>query len=166
MALDVHVLPLATLPALHWRWDAETTILSGSFVAPEPQAGYNGTVELNDEEGSVAVIDVHGGMLCGIDLVVWPDVVVLAGLAPPVEARSGMVVVPSRTARRGASSLEFDTTLSISSEPSERTFHLRIGTRRPVEPVRVADHLLVEVDAGQRLAGFWLEAVPAPPDPD
>src|SRR5688572_10686432 len=107
MALDVHVLPLATLPALHWRWDAETTILSGSFVAPEPQAGYNGTVELNDEEGSVAVIDVHGGMLCAIDLVVWPDVVVLAGVAPPVEARSGMVVVPSRTAPRGASSLEF-----------------------------------------------------------
>lgn len=166
MALDVHVLPLATLPVLSWRWDAETTILSGSFVAPEPQAGYSGTVELNDEEGSVAVIDVHGGMLCGLDLVVWPDVVVLAGLAPPVEARSGKVMVPSRTARRGASSLEFDTTLSISSDPSERIFHLRIGTRRPVEPVRVADHLLVEVDAAQRLAGFWLEAVPAPPDPD
>lgn len=165
MALDVHVLPLNTLPALRWSWDAETDILSGSFVAPEPQAGYNGTVELNDDEGSVAVIDVHGGMLCGIDLVVWPDVVVLPGLAAPVEARSGMVVVPSRTARRGAASLEFDTTLSMSADPSERTFHLRIGTRRPVEPVRVADHLLVEVDAGQRLAGFWLEAVPAPPDP-
>jgi hypothetical protein len=164
MALDVHVLPLTTLPALEWRWDTETDILSGSFVTPDPQAGYNGTVELNDEEGSVAVIDVHGGTLCGLDLVVWPEVVVLAGLASPVEARSGMVVVPSRTARRGASSLEFDTTLSISTDPSERIFHLRIGTRRPVEPVRVADHLLVEVDAGQRLAGFWLESVPAIPD--
>ena len=165
MALDVHVLPLSALPCLRWRWDAETDILSGSFSVSEPQAGYNGSVELNDEEGSVAVLDVNGGMLCGLDLVVWPDVVVLAGLAPPVEARTGMVVVPSRTARRGAGSLEFDTTLSISSDPSERIFHLRIGPRRPVEPVRVADKLLVEVDAGQRLAGFWLEAVPAPPDP-
>lgn len=166
MALDVHVLPVASLPAMRWRWDAETDILSGSFPGPEPQAGYTGTVELNDDEGSVAVIDVHGGVLCGLDLVVWPDVVVLAGLAAPVEARAGMVMVPSRTARRGASSLEFDTTLSISSDPAERVFHLRIGTRRPVEPVRVADNLLVEVDAGQRLAGFWLESVPHPPDPD
>jgi hypothetical protein len=165
MALDVHILPLSSLPALRWQWDTETDILSGSFTVPEPQAGYNGSVELNDEEGSVAVVDVNGGMLCGLDLVVWPDVVVLPGLASPVEARTGMVVVPSRTARRGAGALEFDTTLSISSDPSERIYHLRIGTRRPVEPVRVADKLLVEVDAGQRLAGFWLEAVPAPPDP-
>ena len=163
MALDVHVLPLSELPALRWRWDAETDILSGSFRVAEPQAGYNGSVELNDEEGSVAVLDVNGGMLCGLDLVVWPEVAVLPGLAAPVEARSGMVVVPARTARRGSNALEFDTTLSISSDPSERIYHLRIGTRRPVEPVRVADKLLVEVDAGQRLAGFWLESVPAPP---
>ena len=94
--------------------------------------------------------------------VVWPEVAVLEGLAAPVEARDGVVVVPSRSARRAATTPEFDTTLSLASDPARRTLHLRIGTRRPVEPVRIADKLLVEVDAAMRLAGFWLEQVPPP----
>lgn len=166
MALDVHVLPpVGALPPLAWRWDAETDILSGGFRAGTGQAGYTGTVELNDEEGSIAVLDVVGGVLCGLDVVVWPELVVLEGLAGPGDARPGMVVVPSRTARRGVAALEFDTTLSVSTDNAERLFHLRIGTRRPVEPVRVADKLLVEVDAAHRLAGFWLEQVPPQPVP-
>ena len=166
MALDVHVLPpTGELPPLAWRWDAETDILSGAFRAGAGQAGYTGTVELNDEEGSIAVIDVAGGVLCGIDVVVWPELLVLDDLARPAGARAGMVVVPSRTARRGVAALEFDTTLSVSTDPAEELFHLRIGTRRPVEPVRVADKLLVEVDASHRLAGFWLEQVPPQPVP-
>lgn len=166
MALDVHVLaPTGALPPLAWRWDAETDILSGAFRAEAGSAGYTGTVELNDEEGSIAVLDVAGGVLCGIDVVVWPELVVLDGLAVPASARVGAVVVPSRTARRGTAALEFDTTLSASTDPEEHLFHLRIGTRRPVEPVRIADKLVVEVDAAHRLAGFWLEQVPPQPVP-
>lgn len=164
MALDVHVLPAGgALPSLTWRWDAETEILSGGFRPETGQAGYTGTIELNDEEGSIAVLDIVGGVFCGLDMVVWPELVVLDGLAAPAGGRDGTLVVPSRTGRRGIAALEFDTTLSVSTDPVERTFHLRIGTRRPVEPVRVADKLLVEVDASHRLAGFWLEQVPPPP---
>ena len=75
-------------------------------------------------------------------------------------------MVPSRAAKSGVAALEFDTTLNVSADPTERTYHLRIGTRRPVEPIRIADHFLVEVDGAQRLAGFWLEDVPPPPDID
>lgn len=164
MALDVHVLaPGGEPPPLAWRWDAETDILSGGFRPEVGQAGYTGTVELNDEEGSIAVLDIAGGVLCGLDVVVWPERVVLDELVVPVAARGGLLVVPSRTARRGVAALEFDTTLSVSVDPSERIFHLRIGTRRPVEPIRVADKLLAEVDAAHRLAGFWLEQVPPQP---
>ena len=163
MALEIHVLaPPGPLPAMRWRWDDETDILSGAFQVDQPGGGYTGTVELNDEDGSIAVLDVAGGVLCGLDIVVWPEIITLDGLAAPVEARAGQVIVPSRAAKRGVASLEFDTTLTVSADPAERTFHLRIGTRRPVEPIRIADHFVVEVDAAQRLAGFWLEAVPPP----
>lgn len=165
MALEVHVLALpGPLPAFVWRRDVETDILSGGFATAPHGAGYTGTVELNDDEGSIAVLDVAGGILCGLDIVVWPELATLPGLAAPVEARSGQIVVPSRAAKRGTSALEFDATLTASADPGERIFHLRIGIRRPVEAIRVADHFLVEVDASQRLAGFWLEDVPPPPD--
>lgn len=165
MALEIHVLALpGPLPVFSWHRDAETDILSGTFASAPRGAGYTGTVELNDDDGSIAVLDVAGGVLCGLDIVVWPEVITMAGLAAPVEARSGQVVVPSRAAKRGTSALEFDATLTASADPDERVFHLRIGTRRPVEPIRIADRFVVEVDAAQRLAGFWLEDVPPPPD--
>jgi hypothetical protein len=161
MALEIHVLALpGKLPAFCWRRDAETEILSGSFATMPHGAGYTGTVELNDDEGSIAVLDIAGGVLCGLDIVVWPEVTTMAGLAAPVEARAGQVVVPSRVAKRGVSALEFDATLTVSADPGEQVYHMRIGTRRPVEPIRIAEGLLVEVDDAQRLAGFWLEAVP------
>jgi hypothetical protein len=164
MALEIHVVARPEpLPTLRWQWDAETDILTGSIKADPRGGGYTGTVELNDDEGSIAMLDVNSGVLCGIDIVVWPEVTPIAGLAAPVEARHGQVVVPSRTATRGVAALEFDTTLTVSADPAETVYHVRIGTRRPVEPIRVADHFVVEVDAAQRLAGFWLENVPPPP---
>ena len=39
-------------------------------------------------------------------------------------------------------------------------FHLLVGPRRPVTTIAVADHLLIEVDDGDELAGFWLTGVP------
>lgn len=127
------------------------------------QTGYTGTVEMTDEEGSTVLLDIGGGVLCGVDIVVWPEVTALPGLASPVEARVAQVVVPGRSPRRGAAALEFDTTISLAADPDARTFHLRVGTRRPVEPIRVADRLVVEVDAANRLAGLWLDEVPPRP---
>jgi hypothetical protein len=167
MALEIHVVARPEpLPTLRWQWDAETDILTGSIKAEPRGGGYTGTVELNDDDGSIAMLDVNSGVLCGIDIVVWPEVTPIAGLAAPVEARHGQVVVPSRTAKRGVAAIEFDTTLTVSADPAESVYHVRIGTRRPVEPIRVADHFVVEVDAAQRLAGFWLEHVPPPPAPE
>ncbi|HEY8062524.1 MAG TPA: hypothetical protein VID74_06990 [Gemmatimonadales bacterium] len=167
MALEIHVVARPEpLPTLRWQWDAETDILTGSIKADPRGGGYTGTVELNDDDGSIAMLDVNSGVLCGIDIVVWPEITPIAGLAAPVEARHGQVVVPSRTAKRGVAAIEFDTTLTVSADPAESVYHVRIGTRRPVEPIRVADHFVVEVDAAQRLAGFWLEHVPPPPAPE
>ena len=132
MALEIHVVARPEpLPTLRWQWDAETDILTGSIKAEPRGGGYTGTVELNDDDGSIAMLDVNSGVLCGIDIVVWPEVTPIAGLAAPVEARHGQVVVPSRTAKRGVAAIEFDTTLTVSADPAESVYHVRIGTRRP-----------------------------------
>jgi hypothetical protein len=156
MNIDTRVEPLeGRLPTVEWRWDVETDILSGG---PRAWASGRGSVELSDE-GSV-VLDVAGGVLCGLDVVVWPEVDTVPGLAPPAGARSGRVVLPTKSARQVVSAVEVDTTLSVSATPDEKVVHLRIGGRRDVEVVRVADHLLVELDHKRRLAGFWLTEVP------
>jgi hypothetical protein len=160
MTVDTRVEPLAgPLPGIAWHWDPETDILSGGFHVDEGAGGLDGSVELADDEGSVAVVDVAQGVVCGLDVVVWPEVHVVPELAPP-DASAGRVVVPARSSRPGIASLEVDSTLSLATNHDESVFHLRIGTRREVAPVRVADHLIVELDHKRRLAGFWLTAVP------
>lgn len=161
MNIDTRVDPIdGPLPAVRWQWDTETDILSGGFRATLGGEGQEGSVELSDEEGSVVVLDVAGGILCGLDVVVWPEVDTVPGLAPPPVARPGRVLLPNRSNRQAVSAVEVDTTLTISATPDERTVHLRIGGRRDVEVIRVADHLLVELDHKRRLAGFWLTEVP------
>jgi len=161
MNVDTRVEPLeGKLPTVEWRWDVETDILSGGFRALVGGGGQEGSVELSDEEGSVLVLDVVDGVLCGLDVVVWPEVDTVPGLAPPDSARAGRVLLPGKATRQSVSAVEVDTTLSVSATPDEKIVHLRIGGRREVEVVRVADRLLVELDHKRRLAGFWLTEVP------
>jgi len=148
------------VPSIIWRWDPETDILSGSFKPEGRAAGLTGTLELADNEGSIAVVDVSSGVVRGLDIVIWPPVITVPDLKPPSPTRQGRVVLPSRASQPGVASLEFDTSLSVSVNADESIFHLRIGARRHTEPIRVADHLMIELDQRRRLAGFWLERVP------
>ena len=43
-------------------------------------------------------------------------------------------------------------------------FHIRVGRQRPATVVRVADHMLVEIDKQSRIAGLWLLEVPPFPN--
>jgi len=160
MTVETRLEPVAgALPVIAWHWDPETDILSGGFHVDDGAGGLDGSVEFADDEGSVAVVDVVQGVVCGLDVVVWPEVHVLPELVPP-DAPTGRVVVPAGSSRPGTASLEVDSTLSLATNRDESVFHLRIGTRRDVAPVRVADHLIIELDHKRRLAGFWLTAVP------
>jgi hypothetical protein len=82
----------------------------------------------------------------------------------PAQLTDGRVVVARRPSRPGISAVEVDTTLSVSTDPTETVFHMRVGDERPVELVRIADHLHVEVDGDGYVAGFWLTGVPAFPE--
>jgi hypothetical protein len=165
MSLEARVEPITgRVPSLRWSWDTETDILSGSFKSTGNSTGLTGTVELTDDVGSVAVLDVAGGVLRGIDIVVWPEVASQSTLTPPAPSRDGRVLLPSRASQPGIASLEMDTTLSMSTDAAQQIFHLRIGGRQPVQVVRIADRCLVEVDQRSRLAGLWLLDVPPFPE--
>ena len=169
MSMDARIEPLSGgLPTINWRWDPETDILSGAFKGNRKSGGLTGSVELTDAEGSVAVLDVNNGVICGLDVVVWPEVVPVGDLRVPAKLTDGRVVLPARPSRPGVASVEVDTTLSVQTNPNESVFHLQIGVRRPVEGVRAADNFFIEVDQHGGLAGFWLTNVPpfAPLDED
>lgn len=162
MSMDARIEPLSgALPAISWRWDPETDILSGAFKGNRKSGGLTGTVELTDAEGSVAVLDVNNGVICGLDVVVWPEVITVSDLQVPAKLTDGRVVLPARPSRPGVASVEVDTTLSVQTNGAESVFHLQIGPRRPVEGVRAADNFYIEVDHVGGLAGFWLTNVPA-----
>jgi hypothetical protein len=159
--MDACIEPLAgTLPSLAWRWDPETDILSGAFKGNRAGGGLTGTVELTDEVGSIAVVDVNNGVICGLDIVVWPEVGTVADLSAPKRLTDGRVVLSSKGPKSAVTSVEVNAALSVMTNRAESVFHLCVGPRRDVDLVRVADGLLVEVDRGGGLAGFWLTDVP------
>jgi hypothetical protein len=159
--LGARVEPLTGgLPSIGWRWDPETDILSGAFKGNRKTGGLTGTVELSDSEGSVAVLDVNNGVICGLDVVVWPEVDTVADLRVPAQLTDGRVVLNSGGPGAAIMSVEVDTSLSVKTNAAESVFHLRIGAPRPVEVVRVADNFYVEVDQQSGVAGFWMTNVP------
>ena len=159
--MEARVEPLGgSLPSIAWRWDPETDILSGAFKGNRKSGGLTGTVELTDAEGSVAVLDVNNGVICGLDVVVWPEVTSHSDIQVPAQLTEGRVVLASGGSRAAVSSVEVDTSLSVETNATESVFHLRIGPKRAVEAVKVADRLCIEVDQQGTLAGFWLLDVP------
>ena len=165
MNMHARVISLPTLPQIEWHWEVETDILSGAFPAT-PGAGPTGTMELADNEGAVAVLDLLGGTIAGLDIVVWPELITVLGLVSPPPGERGAVSLqpgPMSADSKVPTTIEMDAALSICVDPSASVLHLRIGGKRSVTVVQVADHLAVEVDALQRLAGFWLSGVPPAP---
>ena len=153
------------LPKVTYHWDPETDILSVACKGTSKSNGMNGTVDLEGEDGSFVVIDVAGGLLRGLDVVTWPDDVrIVPGLAEPEAAREGRIVFPTRRSQPDIAAVELDTALTVEKNDSESIFHIRVGRARAASVIRVADHLLVEIDKQSRLAGLWLLQVPPFPN--
>jgi hypothetical protein len=150
------------LPRMHYKWDPETDILTGAVQGPRRDggAGLTGSVELEGSDGSFILLDVVGGAIRGVEVVVWPDVRTLASLQAPAEAKDGDVALPTRRSQPSIAAVEVDAAIAIETNPNESVFHVRVGPARRLEVVRVAEGLLVEVDEGNELAGLWLTGVP------
>lgn len=149
------------VPRISYRWDRETDILTGAVKGGAGEgAGLTGSVELEGSDGSFILLDVRGGVICGVEVVVWPDVRTVAALEPPRGVKDGQVVLPTRRSQPSVAAVEVDTALTIETNATESVFHVRVGPGRRAEAIRVADGLLVEVDEQNDLAGLWLIEVP------
>jgi hypothetical protein len=149
-------------PRVNYRWDPETDILTGSVKGSSKVKGdgLTGSVELEGTDGSFILLDVSGGAIRGVEVVVWPDVRTVGSLAPPEIAREADVVLPGRRSQPAVAAVEVDTPLTIETNAAESVFRVRIGPSRKAVAVRVAEGLLVELDDREELAGLWLVGVP------
>jgi hypothetical protein len=164
VSVSVQLQPADTAPpAVDYRWDADTDILTARLRSPRGTAGMSGSVELEGSDGSWLILDVAGGNIDGVEVAVWPDVQKRRALAPPV-CEDARVVVPSSGAVGAVSSLEVETRLLAESDDAERVIHFRVGVQRDVRTVRVGRDLLLDVDPQSRIAGVWLLNVPPFPD--
>ena len=154
--MEAKIEPLGdALPSIAWRWDPETDILSGSFKGNRKSGGLTGTVELTDAEGSVAVLDVNGGMVCGTRHGGLARGLHALGNQGPGAAhrrpcRAPLRSRPERGLGRGGHQ-------ALGAHPARRE-RVPPPDRRPpaVEVVPVADNFYVEVDQQGGLAGFWM----------
>jgi hypothetical protein len=160
LSIAVHVEPgAAELPAVEYRWDADTDILTATMNGSVKGNGMSGSVEVEGADGSWLIFDVHGGRIAGVEVAVWPDVRKVGTLTPP-EAAASLVTIPSRPSQPGVASLEVDTRLVADADASERTIHFRFGAARQVRAVRVAQDLIFDVDDASHIAGVWFLNVP------
>lgn len=148
------------LPPVDYRWDADTEILSAALRVQSVGEGLTGSVDIEGGDGSWLMLEVMSGRLAAIEVAVWPDVKSVPMLNPPPPVGSARLTVPSRSTAGGEDAVEVDTAVRAVADEAERTIHFRIGPQRPSRALRVAQDLLVEVDARSRLAGFWFLNVP------
>jgi hypothetical protein len=145
------------LPAFPFRWDAETEILSGRQTVTEKTTGFTGSWELESATGAVVVLETEGGVLCGIEVVVWPDVE-RAALVVPHDAPAGRVVLEPPSAE-AAGVLEVDTPITGAADASETLVHLGLGSSR-AQSVRIAGNVVIDLSADGHLVGLWLQHLP------
>jgi len=149
-----------TAPAVEYRWDPDTEILSAQLNPRSTAKGMSGSVEVEGSDGSWLILDVSAGRINGVEIAVWPDVQKRNGLAPPGGVEDMNVRVPSRRSQPDVASLEVETALLAEADSDERVFHFTLGKKRQTRTVRFARDLLVDVDGSNNLAGLWLLNVP------
>ena len=155
--------PLETPPAVTYRWDADTDILTAQVHGAAEGTGLTGSVDLEGADGSWVVLEFAHGSLRGVEVAVWPDVRQKNGLTPPAQAENARLTIPARASEPGLDALEVDAALVAESDAAEQVIHFRIGNVRAARTVRVAKDLLLDLDGRQRIAGLWLLNVPRSP---
>jgi len=186
--LTVQLAPTADVPAVRYRWDADTDILSaecdgepcpdgagpaavreGAAVLPPPGAAESGAIEVEGDDGSWLSLEVVRGRIAGVQVAVWPTVRRRRTLEAPGAPPCAAFAIAGRGARPAADApvaLEVSGSVAAETDAQERTFHFRFGPPRETERARIARDVVLEIDRRQRLAGLWLTNVPPlAPDP-
>jgi hypothetical protein len=159
MALETRITETAApLDAFDFRWDVETEILAGRADVPSGGSGFSGSWELESDLGSVVTLETSDGVLCGIEVVVWPELEEPLKLVAPHDAKPGRVMlVPPGDAPSGL--LEIETPIAAVAATADSLVHLVFGPAR-TRAVRVAQNVIADLDSAGRLTGLWLVDLP------
>lgn len=147
-------------PAVEYRWDADTEILSAQLKHKAAGKGASGSMELEGADGSWLIIDLTAGRINGVEVAVWPEVLKRSTLAPPASIEDARVSVPQRASKPGIQATEVDIPVMAEADEAERVFHFKLSGARRSRTIRLARDLLVEVDGTSNLVGLWMLNVP------
>ena len=168
MSLELQVERIAEgeLPAVDYRWDPDTDILTLTLRPTGVAEGLSGSVDIQGADGAWLLLEISSGRLASVEVAVWPDVRTVELLQPPTGAGAARLRVPTQGSKLGTAALEVEAAILAVADRAERTIHFRIGPMRPSRALKVAQDLLVELDTKSRIAGLWLLNVPPfPPSP-
>lgn len=161
MKIPIRIEPAnESAPAVEYRWDPDTEILSAQLQPRSSAQGMTGSVELEGADGSWLILDLAAGRINGVEVAVWPDVQKKSALQPPGTVEDARVSVPSRSSQPGIASMEVDVPLLAEADEAERVFHFKLGGSRSKRTVRLARDLLLDVDGSSHLVGLWMLNVP------
>ena len=148
------------LPAVDYRWDTDTDILTATVRAAVKGEGMSGSVEVQGSDGSWLIFDVQAGQIGGVEVAVWPNVRKHAAFPTPTDASPSVVSVPARRSQPGIASVAVETHLTADADTSEQTIHFRFGGTRAHRVAQLAQDLMFDIDEGDRIVGVWLLNVP------
>jgi hypothetical protein len=147
-------------PAVEYRWDPDTEILSAQLQPRSTGKGPAMSVELEGADGSWLILDVAAGRINGVEVAVWPEVHKRSTLSPPGPVEDVSVTVPAGNSKAAVASLEVDVPMQAEADEAERVFHFRLSSAKRARTLRLARDLLVEVDGSSHLIGLWMLNVP------
>ena len=161
MEIEVRIAVRDTpLPAVDYRWDTDTDILTATVRAAAKGEGMSGSVEVQGSDGSWLIFDVQAGQIAGVEVAVWPNVRTHAAFPAPADASPSLVSIPARRSQPGIASVAVETRLTADADTLERTIHFRFGGAGAHRVVQLAQDLLFDIDNGDRMVGVWLLNVP------
>jgi hypothetical protein len=156
-AVAARVVPLAPVA---YRWDADTGILAVRVQRPFPE-GPASQIVLAGRDGAWIVLELHGGALSAVDVVVWPAIREVPRLVPPV-TEPVPVTWPAASGVSAVRALSVPLVADVGDEG--RVVRLRMAGRPVARTVRVANGLCVDLDRAGQFAGLWLLDVPPCPE--
>lgn len=161
MKIPIRIEPaVESAPAVEYRWDPDTEILSAQLQPRGADQGMTGSVELEGADGSWLILDLAAGRINGVEVAVWPDVQKRSSLQPPGTVEDARVSVPPRASQPGIAAMEVDVPLAAEADEAERVFHFKLSGARRTRTLRFARDLLLDVDASGNLVGLWMLNVP------
>jgi hypothetical protein len=152
-------------PSVAYTWDSDTEILSAHLKPGAEGSGLSGSVGVEGNDGSWIILDVNGGRINAVEVAVWPEVAERPALPAPKNVEELSILIPAARSSREVRSVEVAAKMTAEADPGRKTIHFRLGKPRETRTVRLASDILVDVDAQNRVSGFWLLNVPPCPDP-